>query len=472
MKLKNYRHILTGFEYFLDSLTIYTSCLMAFSLWKWLDQISAIEFIKADQHFSVYLKFFLIVTVVTIAVYRFNGLYRLQKSILNIREMEALFKGTIASLFIILAGVFFYKTMEFARMVVFLSYLLIYINLNVIRYLIYKLNQFLMKHSVGNQNVLIYGGGVVGRRLREKIDQSPKLGYNLIGFIDDNPKLHGKELTDEDDIRKAKVLGSFNDIARIVREHQVDRIFVAMPNVSKEKILKVIELCNKEKCDFKIVPSLYDIMIHKIRLTEVDGIPLISLKQPAYRKSTVFFKRIFDLCFLVLISPFILPLFMILPVLIKLDSPGPVFFKQIRIGFNGRPFHLYKFRTMYVNSDPYQKTPASSKDPRITRVGRWLRRFSIDEFPQVINVFKWEMNVVGPRPEMPFMVDKYNTLQHERLNVRPGITGLWQISEDRRLAIHENMDYDIYYIENQSVLLDVVIIIKTFFSALRGIGAY
>ena len=156
---------------------------------------------------------------------------------------------------------------------------------------------------------------------------------------------------------------------------------------------------------------------------------------------------------------------------VKLDSPGPIIFRQRRVGKDGVEFDFFKFRSMYVSSNPYAQTPQHSGDPRITRVGRFLRRSSLDELPQFWNVVRGEMSLVGPRPEMPFIVATYNEEQRERLKVRPGITGVWQISAVRGEPIHANIEYDLFYIEHRSLLLDLIIMIKTLFTAIRGIGA-
>ena len=166
------------------------------------------------------------------------------------------------------------------------------------------------------------------------------------------------------------------------------------------------------------------------------------------------------------------PIFGIIVFLIKLTTKGSIVFKQKRIGQHGDEFILYKFRTMYPDTPEYAVHPKKSNDPRVTKLGRYLRRTSLDELPQFLNVLKGEMSVVGPRPEMPFIVENYNDIHRERLNVKPGITGLWQISGDRSLPIHENIDHDLYYIENQSLLLDIIIVLQTvWFGLVRGVGA-
>jgi lipopolysaccharide/colanic/teichoic acid biosynthesis glycosyltransferase len=152
-----------------------------------------------------------------------------------------------------------------------------------------------------------------------------------------------------------------------------------------------------------------------------------------------------------------------------MDSKGPVFFRQDRVGKNGKIFQIYKFRSMLTDTDPYSVNPSDQNDPRITSVGRFLRKTSLDELPQIINVLKGDMSFVGPRPEMQFIVAEYDEIHKERLKVLPGITGLWQLSGDRKKAIHENMDYDLYYIRNASFFLDVAILIQTLIFAFRGI---
>jgi lipopolysaccharide/colanic/teichoic acid biosynthesis glycosyltransferase len=165
------------------------------------------------------------------------------------------------------------------------------------------------------------------------------------------------------------------------------------------------------------------------------------------------------------------PLFLLVAVLIKLESAGPALFRQKRIGKDGQPFDMWKFRSMQADANPYARSPVGNHDPRLTRVGRILRRLSIDETPQLVNVVKGEMSLVGPRPEMPFIVESYGPLERQRLCVKPGITGLWQISPARAMPIHENLSYDLTYIENQSVLLDFIILLRTITAVIRGIGA-
>jgi lipopolysaccharide/colanic/teichoic acid biosynthesis glycosyltransferase len=181
---------------------------------------------------------------------------------------------------------------------------------------------------------------------------------------------------------------------------------------------------------------------------------------------------VLDVLFAVLVLLLTAPLFLVAAILILRESKGPVFFRQVRIGLDGRPFRMLKFRTMYTHLSGDAVKPSNPEDPRITRTGRLLRRYSLDELPQFINVLLGSMSVVGPRPEMPFIVERYGAFERERLKAKPGITGLWQISYARQTAIHENLDYDIYYVENRSMLLDLVIIVLTCFAVMKGTGAH
>jgi lipopolysaccharide/colanic/teichoic acid biosynthesis glycosyltransferase len=202
------------------------------------------------------------------------------------------------------------------------------------------------------------------------------------------------------------------------------------------------------------------------------GFPMIaSWAIPSSEWARVVVKRVADFAICIPALALSLPLLLVASILIKVDSDGPIFFRQARIGKNGRVFRLWKFRSMHSDAPPYERSPLSDADARLTRVGRVFRRFSIDELPQLINVLRGEMSIVGPRPEMPFIVDQYGLFERQRLQVRPGITGLWQISPARAMPIHENMEYDLYYIQRQNIYLDLAILLRTVTAVVRGIGA-
>ncbi len=203
-------------------------------------------------------------------------------------------------------------------------------------------------------------------------------------------------------------------------------------------------------------------------MQQIGQIPLIQ-EESESSKPYLRFKRYVDLLFGVVCLGVLWPLFLIIALGIKIDSKGAVFFRHKRVGLNGQIFEMVKFRTMFEEVNPYAINPLRQDDPRITRFGRYLRKTSLDELPQIFNVFRGDMSFVGPRPEMPFIVAEYNEFHKQRLMVKPGITGLWQLSGDRKKAIHENMDYDLYYIRNLSFSLDLSILLGTLIFAFKGI---
>lgn len=192
------------------------------------------------------------------------------------------------------------------------------------------------------------------------------------------------------------------------------------------------------------------------------------VKQCISKRFTLIVKRIFDAIVAFILLIFLSPLLFVISILIRKDSPGPPLFTQTRVGVNGRLFSMYKFRTMYVEYNPYDCTPKDPADPRITSIGKKLRKRGLDELPQLLNILKGDMNIVGPRPELPFIVEKYNHSQKKRLIAKPGVTCLWQLSPHRKEPIHKHIEYDIYYIEHLSLLLDLKIIFRTIFAIIKG----
>jgi exopolysaccharide biosynthesis polyprenyl glycosylphosphotransferase len=223
---------------------------------------------------------------------------------------------------------------------------------------------------------------------------------------------------------------------------------------------------------YYVVPRFYHLMSYNVRIENLDSIPLITRTERRESLFSLAVKRVFDVAVSAAVLVATLPLFIVFAILIKRESKGPVFFRQTRIGQGGKPFEMIKFRTMHVQECGDAVAPKNENDPRVTKVGRLLRRYSLDELPNFINVLRGDMSVVGPRPEMPFIVDTYGALDRERLRAKPGVTGLWQISYARQDAIHSNLDYDLYYIENRSLLLDLVIVALTGFAVARGTGAF
>jgi exopolysaccharide biosynthesis polyprenyl glycosylphosphotransferase len=321
-----------------------------------------------------------------------------------------------------------------------------------------------------NKRVLIYGAGELGQALYRSIVNSPKLGIVPVGFIDDDQKKKGTVCYPSgfNCSNGIAVLGTGKNIPQIKEALDVDEVYLAISDIDYDVLRKILDFLKQERIKVSFVPNLYKVMRHKLKIDQIGQIP-IAREEADFDSPYLGVKRYLDLLLALILACLSWPVLAAIAVAIKMDSKGPVLFKHQRVGKDGKVFYIYKFRTMFKDTAPYAVNPLTRKDPRITRAGRFLRRSSLDELPQLINVIKGDMSFVGPRPEMPFIAAEYGEIHKERLTILPGITGLWQLSGDRKKPIHENMDYDLYYIRNVSFFLDVAILIETIVFALRGI---
>ena len=247
-----------------------------------------------------------------------------------------------------------------------------------------------------------------------------------------------------------------------------DLVMLATPDLSSHTLAAAARAAEQAGAEIAFLSGPAPQESQRTEWIDVDG---LHFKSSKYSSDSWYYsvaKRIADLVFSSILLLVLAPLLILIAILVRLDSPGPALFVQKRVGLNGELFDMYKFRSMYAGAAQYAPSPTSSSDPRITRIGRILRRASLDELPQLINVFMGTMSLVGPRPEMPFIVDRYDARQRQRLAVVPGITGPWQLSADRAFPIHSNIEYDLYYIRNRTFSMDMAILIHTLLFAIRG----
>ncbi len=411
--------------------------------------------------------------LIFLIVFHSIRLYESTTSLLNVVETRRLLIGWALGSLIFLATVFFFRFLDLSRLMMFTSLAIAFILLVLERSFTYHWHIKIRLRGAGSRSVVIYGAGVVGRHLYKRIYHSPGLGLHIVGFLDDDSNLWGKpvHIGELRGSHENIVLGGLDELPRLVKSLGLREVFVAIPNATYQRNLEIVQICRKSGLNVSVVPPTYGHQMHNIEVEDIGGIPILREKATQPHFLYAFLKRTFDLGVSVSALVFLSPLYALLALAVKIDSPGPIIFRQKRIGKDGFEFDFFKFRTMHVNANPYATTPQSAADPRITRFGRWLRRSSLDELPQFWNVLRGDMSIVGPRPEMPFIVAGYTDEQRERLRVRPGITGVWQISAVRGEPIHANLEYDLFYIEHRSLLLDLIIMIKTVATAVRGIGA-
>ena len=342
------------------------------------------------------------------------------------------------------------------------------VGLLSMRYGMERQNMKRIERGIGTQHVLIVGAGEIGRAFQRYLEENRHLGKIFCGFVDTTRTAN------------PKWLGTPDDLPRIVREHFIDEIYFT-PGVSRELIMDVAMQARQERISVNVVPDLYDGLALGAGVSRVGEVPVLELNHLPDRSLALFVKRIMDLAITVPTLALCAPVMLAAAICIKLDSSGPVFYAAWRVGRKGRRFRCYKFRTMVADADAHkddlrsmnERSGATFKianDPRITRVGGFLRKYSIDELPQLFNVLRGEMSVVGPRPHP---IDDYNLYQLEdlrRLDVLPGITGLWQVSARRDPSFEKNVLLDLEYIENWNVILDLKIALRTIPEVFRGSG--
>jgi len=397
------------------------------------------------------------------------GLYRARRTRTFADEAQVVGKSLLLSAvllmgFVVLAGIdgvswgtlFAATTADFGAMLAW-------------RYHEFNRTERRLAAGVGTRNVLIVGAGVLGQQVAECLERSRHLGYVVKGFLDDNRPSNGRN-----------ILGKVEDLAQVARAQFVDEIVIALPWESATAARATIE-ARKQRLNIKLVPNFYGGMGWRAPLEYLGEVPAFSLHREPIPAVALLLKRILDV-FASAVGLLVLsPVLLLIAILVKLDSPGPVLYRSYRVGKKGRRFLFYKFRTMVVNADELKaklramnerKGPffKMANDPRMTRIGKFLRRYSLDELPQFWNVLKGDMSLVGPRPHPLDDYQQYSLENLRRLDVMPGITGLWQVQARHDSSWETNMELDLEYIEHWTPWMDVKIIAKTIPIVVKGLG--
>ena len=400
------------------------------------------------------------------------NIYDGRKNIRIIDEFASLtlgaFLATVTS-----AGVLYLTYRDISRFQFALFAVLAYLLLLTWRAIIRTTIHRKYANKMEMRNVLIMGAGSAGRRIGDQINKETMFGLRVVGYLDDS---HQKQKT-------ADVVGDLSLVRELVRSSKIDDVVIALPMSAHQRLNQIVSDLHDLPVRVWVIPDYFSLTLHKAGVFDFAGIPMLDLRAPALNEYQRMSKRSFDLLFSIFIFPLWLPLIGLISLAIKLDSDGPAFYKQLRVGENGRLFTMYKFRTMVkdagrlrdqtvkkdANGNGFYKSP---DDPRVTRVGKFLRQTSLDELPQVINVFNGTMSLVGPRPELPDFVDEYQPWQRKRFTVPQGITGWWQVNGRSDRPMHLHTEDDLYYVQNYSIWLDLQILARTLWVVLRRKGAY
>lgn len=452
------------------SASIYLSC--------WLRRaILPFEVTLYDLFFnytSVFHFVFLFWTLAILILNNINGLYQTRRELLESLEVWQVVKSVTLSVVITIVGIYILKVEGFPRSVFLLSGFLIIIFLSIWRVIKRIFVEFLVSQGYNNFNVLIIGAGKVGAALAQEIEKHKGLGLKIIGFLDDF-KGNGQDRSGH------KIIGKLTDFPTIARREFINKIFITIHHDS-QVFLQLLEQARDLHVAVQVIPQGFELSTGEFCKYNIGFIPVLEycnddfgMRHPG--------KRIFDflsaLGLLILLSP----VFLVIAILIKQDSPGPVFYLSRRYGRRGKEFFMFKFRTMVSNADRMQEQLKHKNevdgpifkirdDPRVTEIGKILRKYSLDELPQLINVLRGDMSLVGPRPFPIEQIEKEDLRQLKRLEVKPGITGLWQIRGRSDISFSRLVRWDIWYINNWSFWLDLNILLQTVPVVLKGKGAY
>lgn len=392
-------------------------------------------------------------------------------------EIWNLLKTVFFGSLFLAALVFGLKEQIISRLFIAIFGMAAFVCLGAERILIRTLARSLRKQGYNYRNILIVGTGRRARELIRTIKEHKQWGLKITGIISDNPDTNLKQ------IANTPVIGGVDDIPRLLIEKVIDEVVFAVTRRQLEALEDIFLLCEELGIKARVAVNFFPNMIAQVHLDDLQGIPLLTFTTTPHDELSLAVKRSFDiLVSLVLLLVAAVPM-IVMAVLIRLTSPGPVFFRQMRLGLNGRRFTLYKFRSMIKDAEELKQDLAHlnemrgpvfkmKDDPRLTPIGKWLRRTSMDELPQLLNVLKGDMSLVGPRPPLPDEVRKYERWQRRRLSMKPGLTCLWQVSgRSRIIDFEEWMKLDLQYIDNWSLKLDFKIFLKTIPVVLLGRGA-
>jgi len=415
----------------------------------------------------------LVQIVSVLGVFAFSRLYRPTRGPSRIDEFYSIIAfTTVGTLMGVALSSLFFKNspleLDYSRGMILYGWGLTIVFVTVGRVVHTQVRARLRRQGWGRDRVLIVGTGDVGRMIFHKIQSNPGLGYEVAGFVTTD----GEQATPS----AAPVLGRASDLAPIIDDYQVDEVIIALPEATHQEILTLLSECERGKVTIRVFPDVFQIMASQVSIGDLGGLPLLTVRDIALRGWRRTAKRLMDVvgavCVLILISP----LMVLMAILVKLDSRGPVFYAQERMGLDARPFRMLKFRSMRQDAEAHGPGWTVEDDPRVTRLGRIIRRIDVDELPQFVNVLMGEMSLVGPRPERPVYVNQFRrSIPHymDRHWEKAGMTGWAQVNGLRGdTSIVERTKYDLWYIENWALLLDIKILIRTVFNLVTSPNAY
>ena len=428
----------------------------------WLRFRSGLISFQVFQSWHAYIGLAILESLLFPIIFAFRSHYRFKRGVSRIDEFQKVFTAvSIGTVLTWAISAFFFRDFDFSRALMTIAWASAILLIWASHLLQYWFRAILLKRGAMESRVLIVGTGEMGRAILQKIRQSPSLGYRAAGFVSSDYN------STSEPIRGVPILGGIDDVGSLVNHDAISEVIIAEPGLPHQRIIDIVAACEKGRVSVKAFPDVFQLISSEVSIGDLNGMPMVSIRDAGLRGWNLAIKRAVDI--IVAASMLILfsPVMLLLALLIKLSSPkGPVFYVQERVGLDGKPFQVIKFRSMMPEAEE-ETGPvwATRGDPRATRLGASMRRFSLDELPQFINVLLGEMSVVGPRPERPYFVEQFSEKVPrylERHREKAGLTGWAQVNGLRgNVSIEERTAYDLWYVENWTLLLDLRIMLRT-----------
>lgn len=479
-----------------DAVAAAFSFMLAFYVRESASVFAADGSLSWSDRFAPYGALLLFVVGIRLLSFRYCNLYRVRGEFSLVDDGIRIFKATAIGSLLIVAVAFLYRggfefrAFSYSRSVFVFDFFFVLVSVGLLRLVMRSAQTFVRSRQINLIPTLVVGRGPEASLFIREMRERPALGYRIIGVVETEPSAAASDSAAYENV---PVIGNLQTLPEVIRDSGANEVIIADPQVNGDALFEVMMRCGRRRgVEFRIAPSLFNCLPRKTEIDQIGVLPMIRLFREPLSSSARLVKRTFDLIVAALAVALLFPLWVLIALLIKFDSKGPVFYTQERVGMDGRLFLLYKFRTMQAGADSqvhreyqhafiagraeanlgneHKPTYKLRADPRITRIGRLLRRTSLDEVPQLLNVISGDMSLVGPRPPIPYEVEAYELWHRKRLDMKPGLTGLWQVSGRNRLPFEEMVRLDLFYIENWSLLLDLKIILRTGFVMIGGEG--
>jgi exopolysaccharide biosynthesis polyprenyl glycosylphosphotransferase len=458
------------FSMLLDSLSTAVGLFLSGTLRPLLNAVSMIK--EVDERALVPPALYLLFPLIWVVIFASLSIYDGRKFLRAADELAALFLSTLIAS-ISTAGILYFSYRDVSRVLVVLFVIITFLLCFSWRVLARLYFRSLRESPTVKRRLLVVGSGPLGQNVGRQIQVAPRDHLALVGYVDDDNRLGNQE----------RALGSLADLKAVLSRHDVTDVVIALPYSAYHQMTEIVACLDDQPVGVWVALGFFDLALYRTDIEDFAGIPMLDLRASAIDDYQRMMKRAFDVCFGLLSLIPVLPVMSALALLILLEDGAPVLFRQKRVGENGRLFEMLKFRTMVRNAEALRNQVEkvdengnlihkTRDDPRVTRVGRLLRRFSLDELPQLFNILAGTMSLVGPRPEVPYLVERYQPWQRKRFAVPPGLTGWWQVNGRSDKPMHLHTEDDLYYIQNYSIWLDLQIIARTIWVVLVGRGSY